>query len=102
MLMDVHMPEMGGLAATCAIREQEQMTGKHLPIIGVTAHTSEEDRQKCLAAGMDDYLIKPLRCRDFLAVTQRFCPIAEEDLKPRTANVNTLDRKPGGRDVLES
>ncbi|HLJ29597.1 MAG TPA: response regulator [Candidatus Angelobacter sp.] len=90
-LMDVQMPEMDGGATTCAIRKQEQVTGKHLPIVAVTAHTSDEGRQKCLAAGVDDYLCKPLRSKDFLAVTQRLCPIPEEE--PKAAPLHTLTGK---------
>jgi signal transduction histidine kinase/CheY-like chemotaxis protein len=60
-LMDVQMPEMDGLAATRAIRQRERTTGVHVPIVALTAHASNEDRDRCLAAGMDDYLTKPLR-----------------------------------------
>jgi len=60
-LMDVQMPEMDGLSATGAIRELEASTGGHLPIVGVTAHAMKGDRQRCLEAGMDGYLAKPVR-----------------------------------------
>jgi len=59
--MDVQMPEMDGLSATGAIRELEASTGGHLPIVGVTAHAMKGDRQRCLEAGMDGYLAKPVR-----------------------------------------
>lgn len=61
-LMDVSMPVMNGHQATQAIRAAEQAAGdsRHVPVIGVTAHTQEADRERCLEAGMDDYLSKPI------------------------------------------
>jgi signal transduction histidine kinase/sensor domain CHASE-containing protein/HPt (histidine-containing phosphotransfer) domain-containing protein len=59
-LMDVQMPEMDGLAAVAAIRAQERQTGGHLPIIAMTAHGMQGDQERCLAAGMDGYLAKPI------------------------------------------
>ncbi|MGB7334532.1 MAG: response regulator [Salaquimonas sp.] len=59
-LMDVSMPEMNGLEATAAIRESEREHGAHTPIIGVTAHAIKGDMEKCIEAGMDDYLSKPI------------------------------------------
>jgi len=59
-LMDVSMPVMNGHQATQKIRELEERTGTHTPIIGVTAHALESDRELCFQAGMDDYLSKPI------------------------------------------
>jgi signal transduction histidine kinase/CheY-like chemotaxis protein len=62
--MDVQMPEMDGLAATAAIRESEKNSGNRLPIFAVTAHAMKGDRERCLAAGMDGYITKPVRFSD--------------------------------------
>jgi CheY-like chemotaxis protein len=66
-LMDVQMPEMSGIEATAAIREREQQTGAHQPIIAMTAHAMSRDRDRFLAAGMDGYVPKPIRPQDLFA-----------------------------------
>jgi CheY-like chemotaxis protein len=67
LLMDVQMPEMGGFEATGRIRESEKQTGKHLPIIAMTAYAMKGDRELCLASGMDGYVSKPIRAATLLA-----------------------------------
>jgi len=59
--MDVQMPLMDGLDATAAIRKAEEKTGKHVPIVAMTAHAMKGDRERCLGAGMDGYVAKPIR-----------------------------------------
>jgi two-component system sensor histidine kinase/response regulator len=79
-LMDVQMPEMDGIEATGAIREEEKASGEHRPIVALTAHAMKGDREKCLAAGMDGYLTKPIR-------PQEMDDVLEECLKNRHAKM---------------
>jgi PAS domain S-box-containing protein len=69
--MDVQMPEMDGFEVTRRIREMERLTGVHTPIVAMTAHAMTGDRQRCLAAGMDDYLSKPLEKAALLVLIER-------------------------------
>jgi PAS domain S-box-containing protein len=66
-LMDVKMPDLDGFEATAAIREKERLTGTHLPIIALTAHAMQGDRERCLAAGMDGYVTKPIQVEELFA-----------------------------------
>ncbi len=74
-LMDVQMPEMDGPEATALIRREEELTGRHVPIVALSAHAMAEDRDRCLAAGMDDYLTKP-------CTQQTLAKVLEKHLHP--------------------
>jgi signal transduction histidine kinase/CheY-like chemotaxis protein len=74
-LMDVQMPEMDGLQATAAIREGELKSGKHMPIIAMTAHAMAGDKERCLDAGMDGYVSKPLRIEDLFSTIEEVLSI---------------------------
>jgi len=71
-LMDVQMPEMGGFEATAIIRTKEKKLGKHTPIVAMTAYALLGDREKCLEAGMDEYLVKPINVQKLKAMVQQF------------------------------
>jgi CheY-like chemotaxis protein len=70
-LMDVQMPEMDGLTATRVIREREAVEGGHVSIIAMTAHAMKGDRDRCMAAGMDDYLTKPIHFEEVAKALER-------------------------------
>lgn len=72
LLMDLQMPGMGGMEATSLIRERERTTGEHLPIVAMTAEAMKGDRQRCLDAGMDDYISKPINSGELQEVLSRW------------------------------
>ena len=71
-LMDIQMPILDGYGATKAIREIEQTSHHHTPIIAITAYAHDDARRKCLASGMDDFLTKPLIAEDFARTIQKW------------------------------
>jgi signal transduction histidine kinase/ActR/RegA family two-component response regulator len=74
-LMDLQMPEMDGFAATAQIRFGERETGQHIPVIALTAHAMSGDRERCLRAGMDDYITKPINRHDLTVMLERHLPV---------------------------
>jgi signal transduction histidine kinase/CheY-like chemotaxis protein/HPt (histidine-containing phosphotransfer) domain-containing protein len=86
-LMDVQMPEMDGFEAAAAIRRSERETGRHLPILAMTAYAMKGDRERCLQSGMDGYVPKPVQPRELFEAICRLVP--PEDEEPRK---EVLDR----------
>jgi CheY-like chemotaxis protein len=89
-LMDVQMPEMDGLAATAAIRAKEEGSAAHVPIVALTASALREDQERCLAAGMDAYLAKPLRAAQLYTVVEgaaRTRPAAQGSRSPAVSDI---------------
>ena len=71
-LMDVEMPNMDGCKTTQEIRKREQVTGRHTPVIALTAHASKQDQQKCVTAGMDDFIAKPINLSEFFKLLEHY------------------------------
>jgi two-component system, sensor histidine kinase and response regulator len=88
-LMDVQMPEMDGFECTAIIREREQQSDTRLPIIAMTAHAMKGDEARCLAAGMDGYLTKPIQPDEFFDVIERHLNISRFPVPPQAVSVPT-------------
>jgi PAS domain S-box-containing protein len=108
-LMDVQMPEMGGFEATAVIREREKASGRHVPIVAMTAHAMKGDRERCLLAGMDDYVSKPVRAQELHEALARMVGGGEGASSPATGHrppatpfdeAELLDRVGGDRELL--
>jgi len=82
-LMDVQMPSLDGFKTTAIIREKEQATGRHIPIIALTAHAMRGDRERCLAQGMDGYVTKPIQMGALLSAVEELVPRPEPEAKGR-------------------
>jgi two-component system sensor histidine kinase/response regulator len=98
-LMDVQMPVMNGYEATSKIREMEKQTGGHIHIIGLTANAMTGDREKCLNAGMDDYISKPVHMKDLMDAIQKTNDKKEPDVVSATQNT-THEKPPVDLDCL--
>jgi CheY-like chemotaxis protein len=100
-LMDMQMPEMGGREATAAIRQTERSNGGHLPIIAVTASAMKGDREECLAAGMDDYISKPIQFDGLIEKVERWGrgDVAAKDTPPASRQ-SFLEMFDGDADLL--
>ncbi len=107
-LMDVQMPELDGFEATKAIRERERTTGKHIPIVAMTAHAMKGDRERCLQAGMDYYLTKPIQSKALFETVEGVAAVAEvpndspveTEANDRVMDWNAAVRRVGGKEDL--
>jgi signal transduction histidine kinase/CheY-like chemotaxis protein/ligand-binding sensor domain-containing protein/HPt (histidine-containing phosphotransfer) domain-containing protein len=103
--MDVQMPEMDGLEATAAIRTREKQSGTHIPVVAMTAHAMKGDRERCIAAGMNDYISKPISQQQLLEAVRRnrsassgtpAPPVLQPGLNPLSLQATDLLARLGG------
>jgi PAS domain S-box-containing protein len=109
MLLDVHMPELDGFQVVAVQRQREQGTGQHLPVIALTARSAAGERERCLQAGMDDYLAKPVRAAELFAALDRVTRKDEggrmkDEQEKRSASDSSLILPPSsfGEGLLDS
>ena len=100
LLLDVQMPEMDGFEVTAHIRTREKDTGEHLPIIAMTAHAMEGDRERCLDAGMDEYVSKPIHIEDLRRALVVVLPLEKRSVAPACDLAAMLDRVDGDQEFL--
>jgi two-component system sensor histidine kinase/response regulator len=108
-LMDIQMPEMDGMEATAAIREREKNSGRHVPILAMTAHAMRGDKERCLASGMDGYISKPIQPAGLFAEIERCLPSSEgsnavtnnsQESGEQIDRVSLLERVEGDQELL--
>jgi two-component system, sensor histidine kinase and response regulator len=108
-LMDIQMPEMDGMEATAAIRQREKNSGKHIPILAMTAHAMRGDKERCLASGMDGYISKPIHPDGLFAEIERCLAelggsnaMTENSQEPdeQIDRVSLLERVEGDQELL--
>jgi two-component system sensor histidine kinase/response regulator len=99
-LMDVQMPGMDGLEATAVIRERERPTGRHIPIVAMTAHALKSDEERCLSAGMDAYVSKPIRINELFAKIERMLRKSNEAAASHEVEPQK-ELTPGGKTLIE-
>jgi signal transduction histidine kinase/DNA-binding response OmpR family regulator len=94
-LMDVQMPEMDGFQATAAIRAQEQKSGTHVPIVAMTANAMQGDKERCLEAGMDAYIAKPIKADDLYDLLDDLVPpVPDHATQESKEEVSETDETP--------
>lgn len=105
-LMDVQMPEMDGLEATKAIREREKGTNSHIPILAMTAYAMKEDKERCVEAGMDGYLSKPIDAQELFDTIENLlgvpnlAPWTGNSAEPAVDKAQILDRMGGDKELI--
>ena len=93
-LMDGQMPELDGFEATKLIRENEKLSGHHVPIIALTAHAMQGDKERCLYCGMDGYVSKPLKVDELFSVIETVVPGITGGFKNLTTPTSGNDENP--------